>query len=100
MEEITRFTKSTEQKFEELEVTLQKVSGKSNVSYKKNENSPLLLEILYNHLSNLEKELIEKDGAINFLLMQKNESNNIRSVNKTVTENKKLHKRKDSRETG
>ena len=100
MEEITRFTKSTEQKFEELEVTLQKVSGKSNVSYKKNENSPLLLEILYNHLSNLEKELIEKDGAINFLLMQKNESNNIRSVNKTVTENKKLHKRKHSRETG
>ena len=71
MEEITRFTKSTEQKFEELEVTLQKVSGKSNVSYKKNENSPLLLEILYNHLSNLEKELIEKDGAINFLLCRK-----------------------------
>ena len=100
MEEITRFTKSTEQKFEELEVTLQKVSGKSNVSYKKNENSPLLLEILYNHLSNLEKELIEKDGAINFLLMQKNESNNISSVNKTVIENRKLHKRKDSRETG
>ena len=100
MEEITRFTKSTEQKFEELEVTLQKISGKSNVSYKKNENSPLLLEILYNHLSNLEKKLIEKNGAINFLLMQKNEINNISSVNKTVTENKKLHKRKDSRETG
>ena len=100
MEEITRFTKSTEQKFEELEVILQKISGKSNVSYKKNENSPLLLEILYNHLSNLEKELIEKDGAINFLLMQKNESNNISSVNKTVIENRKLHKRKDSRETG
>ena len=89
----------TEQKFEKLEVTLQKISGKSNVSYKKNENSPLLLEILYNHLSNLEKELIGKDGAINFLLIQKNESNNISSVNKTVSENKKLHKRKDSRET-
>ena len=89
----------TEQKFEKLEVTLQKISGKSNVSYKKNENSPLLLEILYNHLSNLEKELIGKDGAINFVLIQKNESNNISSVNKTVSENKKLHKRKDSRET-
>ena len=100
MKEIARFTKSTEQKFEELEVILQKISGKSNVSYKKNENSPLLLEILYNHLSNLEKELIEKDGAINFLLMQKNESNNISSVNKTVIENRKLYKRKDSRETG
>ena len=89
MEEIKRFTKSTERKIEELVMALLNISGKSNGSYNNNnENSPLLLEILKNHISNLEKELIEKDTITNFLLKQKNETNtNIRSVNKTVTEN-------------
>ena len=89
MEEIKRFTKSTERKIEELVMALLNISGKSNGSYNNNnENSPLLLEILKNHISNLEKELIEKDTITNFLLKQKNETNtNISSVNKTVTEN-------------
>ena len=34
MEEIKRFTKSTEGKFEELEMALLNISGKNNVSYK------------------------------------------------------------------
>ena len=42
MEEIKRFTKSTEQEFEELEMALQNISGKSNFNYSNNENSPLL----------------------------------------------------------
>ena len=61
---------------------------KSSIAYSNYENSPLLLEILKNRISNLEKELIEKDAIINFLLKQKNEANNnTSSVNKTVTEN-------------
>ena len=40
------------------------------------------------HISNLEKELIQKDAVINFLLKQKNETiNNTSSVNKTVIDN-------------
>ena len=39
MEEIKWFTKSTERKFEEIETTLQSISGKHNVNYKNNENS-------------------------------------------------------------
>ena len=55
------------------------------------ENSPLLLEILKNRISNLEKELIEKDAIINFLLKQKSETDNsTSSVNKTVTENDEI----------
>ena len=42
MEEIKRFTKSTERKFEELEMALQNISGKNNVNYN-NDNSPLVL---------------------------------------------------------
>ena len=45
MEEIKRFTKSTERKFKELEMALQNISGKNIVNYNNNENSPLLLEI-------------------------------------------------------
>ena len=63
MEETKRFTKSTERKFEELEMALQNISGKNNLNYN---NSPLPLEILKNHISNLEKELIEKDAILNF----------------------------------
>ena len=88
MEEIKWFTKSTERKFEELLKTLLNISGKNNVSYNNNKNSPLLLEILKNRIFNLEKELIEKDAIINFFLKQKNETNNnTSSVNKTVTKN-------------
>ena len=59
-----------------------------NVNYSNNENSPFLLETLKNRISSLEKELMEKDAIINFLLKQKNEtSDNLRLVNKTVTEN-------------
>ena len=91
MEEIKRFTKSTEQKFEELEMASQNISGKNNANYSNNENSPLLLEILKNHISSPEKELIEKDAIINFLLNQNNETNNnTSSVNKTVTENDEI----------
>ena len=70
-----RFRKLTERKFEELEIALQNISGKHNVNYSNNENSPLLLEILKNCISNLEKELTEEDAIINFLLKQKNETN-------------------------
>ena len=48
MEGMKRFTKSTERKFEELEMALQSISGKNNVNYSNNENSPLLLEYLKN----------------------------------------------------
>ena len=42
-------------------------------------------------ISNLEKELIEKDAIINFLLKRKNETNNNKSsVKKTVTENDEI----------
>ena len=70
-----RFRKLTERKFEELEIALQNISGKRNVNYSNNENSPLLLEILKNCISNLKKELTEEDAIINFLLKQKNETN-------------------------
>ena len=51
----------------------------------------LPLEISKNRISNLEKKLIEKDAIINFLLKQKNETNNNASfVNKTVTENDEM----------
>ena len=83
MEEIKLFTKSTERKFEELEMALQNISGENNVNYSSNENSPLILKILKNRISNLEKELIEKDAIINFLLKHKNETNN-----NTSSENK------------
>ena len=46
MEEIKRFTKSPERKFEELEMSLQNISGKNNVNYSNNEYSLLLLENL------------------------------------------------------
>ena len=68
MAEIKRITKMSERKFEELEMKLLNISGQSNVSYNNNENFPLLLEILKNCISNLEKELIEKNAIINFLL--------------------------------
>ena len=72
-------------------MVLQNVSGKDNVNYNNNENSKLLLEILKNHISNLETELIEKDAIINFLLKQKSEANNnTSSVNKTVAENDEI----------
>ena len=91
MEEIKQFTKLTEQKFEEFEMALQNISGNNNANYNNNGNSPLLLEILKNRISNLEKELIEKDVIINFLLKQKSETNNnTSSVNKTVTENNEI----------
>ena len=51
----------------------------------------LPLEISKNRISNLEKKLIEKDAIINFLLKQKNETdNNASLVNKTVTENDEM----------
>ena len=40
IEEIKRFTKSTERKFGELEMALQNISGKNNVNYNNKENSP------------------------------------------------------------
>ena len=52
MEEIKRFTKSTERKFQELKIALQNISEKNNVNYNNIENSPLLLEILKNCISN------------------------------------------------
>ena len=90
MKEIKQFTKSTERKFEELEMAHQNISGRNNVIYSDNENSVLLLEILKNCISNLEEELIEKDAIIN-ILKQKNETNNnTSSVNKIVTENDEI----------
>ena len=42
---------------------LQNISGKKNGNFENNnENSRLLLEILKNRISNLEKELTEKDA--------------------------------------
>ena len=73
-------------------MALLNISEKNNVNYN-NENSPLLLEILNNRISSLEKEQIEKDAIINFRLIQENETNNITSsVNKTVTENDRILK--------
>ena len=44
-------------------MALQNISGKNNGDFdNNNENSRLLLEILKNRISNLEKELIEKDA--------------------------------------
>ena len=37
MEETKQFTKSTERKFEELEMALQNISGENNVNYSNNE---------------------------------------------------------------
>ena len=83
MKEIKRFTKSTERKFEELEMALQNISGKNNENYNNNDNSAILLEILKNRISSLEKELIGEDATINFTLKQKSETNNnTSSVNK------------------
>ena len=71
-------------------MALLNISEKNNVNYN-NENSPLLLEILNNRISSLEKEQVEKDAIINFRLIQENETNNITSsVNKTVTENDRI----------
>ena len=83
MKEIKRFTKSTERKFEELEMALQNISGKNNENYNNNDNSAILLEILKNRISSLEKELIGECATINFTLKQKSETNNdTSSVNK------------------
>ena len=66
-------------------MTLLTISGKNNVTYKNNENSPFLLEILKNRMSNLEKKLIEKDAIINFFLKLESETNtHTSSVNGTV----------------
>ena len=44
-------------------MALQNISGKNNGDFdNNNENSRLLLEILKNRISNLEKEQIEKDA--------------------------------------
>ena len=89
MEEIKGCTRSTERKFEDLEMALQNISGKNSVNHSNTEKSPLLFQILKNRISNLQKELVEKDAIINFL--QKNETNNnTSSVNKTVTENDEI----------
>ena len=67
-------------------MTLLNISGKNNVTYKNNENSPFLWEILKNRMYSLEKKLIEKDAIINFFLKLENETNtNTSSVNGTVT---------------
>ena len=71
-------------------MALQKISGKNNGNYNNNENSPLLLEILKNRISNLERGLIEKDAFINFLLKQKSETNDTSSAKQTVTENDEM----------
>ena len=42
MEEIKGFTRSTEQKFEDLEMALQNISGKNSVNHSNTEKSPLL----------------------------------------------------------
>ena len=87
MEEIKQFPKSSEQKFGELEMALSNISEKNRVNYI--ENSQLLLELLKNRISSLEKVLIEKDANISYFLKQKNVPD-IRTVNytaeKTVTE--------------
>ena len=68
-------------------MALQKISGKNNGNYNNNENTLLLLEILKNRISYLERGLIEKDAFINFLLKQKSETNDTSSAKQTVTEN-------------
>ena len=70
MAEIKWNKKMTERKFEELEMKLLNISGQSNVSCNNNENFQLLLEILKNCISNLEKRTDRKDAIINFLLKQ------------------------------
>ena len=50
-----------------LEVLLISVNENYNV------NSPLLLELLMNRISSLERDLTEKGAVVSFLLKQKNE---------------------------
>ena len=67
-------------------MTLQNISGKNNANYNNNDNSLLLLQILKNRMSNL-----EKDAIINFLLKKKSETNyNTSSINKTVAKNDEI----------
>ena len=91
MEEIKRFTKSIERKFEKLEMALQNISGKSNGNYSNNDKSPLLLEVLKKSHIQFRKRTDGKRCNQKFLLKQKSETNNNRSsVNKTVTENDEI----------
>ena len=91
MEEIKRFTKSIERKFEKLEMALQNISGKSNRNYSNNDKSPLLLEVLKKSHIQFRKRTDGKRCNQKFLLKQKSETNNNRSsVNKTVTENDEI----------
>ena len=91
MEEIKRFTKSIERKFEKLEMALQNISGKSNGNYSNNDNSLLLLEVLKKSHIQFRKRTDGKRCNQKFLLKQKSETNNnTSSVNKTVTENDEI----------
>ena len=60
MEEIKCLTKLTVRNFDELEMALQSISGKNNVNYNNNESPPLLLKILRNCVSNLDKKTDRK----------------------------------------
>ena len=87
MEKIKQFTKSTKRKVEGFEMALLNIPGKSSLTC--NENSPLLLEPLENRIFSLEKELIEKDAFISFLLKHKIEpdiSSVIYAAEKIVTD--------------
>lgn len=64
-----------------LEVLLISVNENYNV------NSPLLLELLMNRISSLERDLTEKGAVVSFLLKQKNEPDiSSAQLKKTVTE--------------
>ena len=81
MEEIKPFPKLTEQK----------VCRAWNDTPKHFCAKQSKLVISKNRIFNLEKELIEEDEIISFLLKQKNRTNNITSsVNRKVTENDEI----------
>ena len=73
--------------FEDLEMgsNLEVLHISVNENY--NVNSPLLLELLMNRISSLERDLTEKGAVVSFLLKQKNEPDiSSAQLKKTVTE--------------
>ena len=76
-ETMKNFTKSVEQKFEEIEIFITSFSvnnhsvGNPEKEKESEREYPLVVELLKSTVSTLEKQLAEKDAIIDFLLNQK-----------------------------
>ena len=77
IETIKNFTKSVEQKFEEIEIFIASFSennhsvGNTEKEKESEREYPLVVKLLKSTVSTLEKQLAEKDAIIYFLLNQK-----------------------------